>query len=346
MPDSMLPSLATSQPPKADVLVIGLGPAGISAARVLARGGARVLAVDRRELPLDKACAGGLTNRCCQILGYSSAEPWSFSRRCVELEVRAGAKTKVLRSTEAAVVTVDRPQLTRLLLEELRDLGVIVRLGDMALPGDFGAIAACDGATSRTRRALKLPTAAGSAALQLRLADSTAQKAGLKGTRCVVWFDPDLWGSGYAWSFPAPGEVRLGCGVPLSAKGGLRRRFEKFLASLGLSIDSGRLEAGLVGTRYCGHRFGKFHLAGDAAGLASPLTGEGIYQALVSGAEVAREILEPGYFSPIIADLATRHRRTLGVLEHSGAAALLYPWAPFLLRLGPIARLTEQKYLN
>lgn len=41
------------------------------------------------------------------------------------------------------------------------------------------------------------------------------------------------------------------------------------------------------------HLIGDVHLAGDAAGVVSSLTAEGIYGALVTGEEVARAILEP-----------------------------------------------------
>ena len=40
---------------------------------------------------------------------------------------------------------------------------------------------------------------------------------------------------------------------------------------------------------------GRVLLAGDAAGLASRPSGEGIHFALVSGREIGRKILDPGY---------------------------------------------------
>jgi geranylgeranyl reductase len=43
------------------------------------------------------------------------------------------------------------------------------------------------------------------------------------------------------------------------------------------------------------HFPGNVHLAGDAAGVASALTAEGIYAALLTGEEVARGILSPAY---------------------------------------------------
>ena len=46
---------------RVDVLVVGAGPAGSSAAYRLADAGASVVLVDRARFPRDKACGGGLT---------------------------------------------------------------------------------------------------------------------------------------------------------------------------------------------------------------------------------------------------------------------------------------------
>ena len=54
-----------------DVLVVGAGPAGSTAAYRLAREGASVLLADRAEFPRDKPCGGGLTMRAVRQLPFS-----------------------------------------------------------------------------------------------------------------------------------------------------------------------------------------------------------------------------------------------------------------------------------
>jgi flavin-dependent dehydrogenase len=69
------------------------------------------------------------------------------------------------------------------------------------------------------------------------------------------------------------------------------------------------------------HFAGGVHLAGDAAGVPSALTAEGIYSALLTGEEVARRILDPAHPSPRVARWLRTKRR------HDGFAALL-GWSP------------------
>jgi geranylgeranyl reductase family protein len=57
--------------PDYDILIAGAGPAGCAAAYDLARAGRRVLLLDKRTFPRDKACACGLTRKTLDALRYS-----------------------------------------------------------------------------------------------------------------------------------------------------------------------------------------------------------------------------------------------------------------------------------
>src|SRR3990167_1040686 len=50
-----------------DAIVAGAGPAGSTAARLLAREGASVLLLDRARFPRDKPCGGGVTLRAAAV---------------------------------------------------------------------------------------------------------------------------------------------------------------------------------------------------------------------------------------------------------------------------------------
>ncbi len=59
-----------------DVLVIGGGPSGTSAAYWLAQQGRRVLVVEKKRFPREKTCGDGLTPRAVRELhGMGLAEP-------------------------------------------------------------------------------------------------------------------------------------------------------------------------------------------------------------------------------------------------------------------------------
>ncbi len=50
-----------------DAIVVGAGPAGSTAARLLAEGGASVLLLDKHRFPRDKPCGGGVTLRAAAL---------------------------------------------------------------------------------------------------------------------------------------------------------------------------------------------------------------------------------------------------------------------------------------
>ena len=80
----------------------------------------------------------------------------------------------------------------------------------------------------------------------------------------------------------------------------------------GVSRDGARLKGGLINHLYCGFHFGDIFLAGDAAGLASRPSGEGIHFALASGREIGRKILDAGYDMKEFSALLSLKRRQDG----------------------------------
>ncbi|MCP4678266.1 MAG: FAD-dependent oxidoreductase [Deltaproteobacteria bacterium] len=344
---------------RVDVLVVGAGPAGTAAATTLAKAGARVAVIDRHALPGSKACAGGLTTSALKPAKLDVNKLPGFADVFDEMVVKGRLGSVSIKKEGPLLVTVDRRAWTESRIDTVRELGVDVSLGERLIGLErnhvvtslgerrFDVLVAADGAVSRTRRLLGLGSGLTMRAWQIRIAATKAQKMGLDMTRPTVWFDVKRTGSGYAWAFPSGDELRLGCGASSHVLDSreLKRHFFDWIESLGLRKREGRVEAGTIGCGYMGHRFGRVFLAGDAAGLASPLTGEGICQALVSGEEVAREIVDRAYRSHVIPKLASRHRRTHDVLAHPFIRGMLYAITPGLLRVPSIRRATLARYI-
>ena len=98
-------------------------------------------------------------------------------------------------------------------------------------------------------------------------------------------------GLGYAWAFPtAHGSVNVGYGTaaPATSKARLVNRAAELLP--GFAVESTRMAGHLLplSTRMPRPAVGRVLLVGDAASLINPLSGEGIFYALASGALAGR----------------------------------------------------------
>ena len=233
-----------------DVIVAGAGPAGCAAAITLARGGARVVLLDKARFPRDKCCGDGLTGGALRRLEALGLRPDAIGSwvpvREVVLRSPAG-RPVALRlpadATHAAVAT--RAELDASLVELARaQPGVEVKtgtgvesvsaeghrvvVGTSDRPVAAPYLIAADGAWSPTRKALAGKadghgdTASGSGGAYRgewhAMRQYFSDPQGGSDRRLWVWFDPDLL-PGYAWSFPVGGG-RLNVGLGLVRRPG------------------------------------------------------------------------------------------------------------------------------
>jgi geranylgeranyl reductase len=285
-------------------VIVGAGPAGLRAAQVLAEAGREVLIVERNERIGPKTCAGGLTMKAVEELerlglpshvGRTSIARLSFFD---EQPVRLDAAPGVVR-------TVARVVLGRYQECWTRKAGAEIVTGVPAAEFNLNArtlhvngrtiryahLIGADGSASRVRRALGLPFRRAVFAGEFNIRGASADDL-------RVMFDSDVLGPGYFWVFPHTDYVSFGAGGPtaLLKPAEVRPYLEQRLEQFGVDPASTTFEGATIETDYRGLAFDRgVYLVGDAAGLASGLTGEGIYSALVSGEEVAHLILQPGY---------------------------------------------------
>jgi flavin-dependent dehydrogenase len=125
----------------------------------------------------------------------------------------------------------------------------------------------------------------------------------------------------------------------------VRSYLDARLRALELGDPGAPFEGATLEVDFRGLHFpGGVHLAGDAAGVPSALTAEGIYSTLITGEDVARRILDPAYRSARVGRwlrVKRRHDRLAVFLRRpsAGAAALsiLERLARWRVARGPMA---------
>lgn len=317
-------------------LIVGAGPAGLRAGQVLAEAGREVLVAEKRPQIGPKTCAGGLTAKAVALLrALGLPEDAGLAR--VGRVAFGTAEPVELDAELTVVVTLPRRELGRYQVAWTRAAGAEVRAGCAVRELDLATRTAvvdgrrlrwrhligADGSDSAVRRALGLPHARGCFAAEYNL-------PGVRLEPLRVECDPAL-GGGYFWVFPHEEYTSIGAVAMKHAvrPAEIRAYVDARISRLGLACHGAPFEGATLEVEFRGFHFpGDVHLAGDAAGVPSSLTAEGIYAALLTGEEVAREIVEPRYRSRKVARwlrVKRRHDRFAALLRRRRARALALP---------------------
>jgi geranylgeranyl diphosphate/geranylgeranyl-bacteriochlorophyllide a reductase len=282
-----------------DVLVAGAGPAGSRAAELLARRGARVVLLDPKA-PWEKPCGGGLT---AAALAHTPdlqtlAGQWQLVHEMFLATPRGATVTVPLRRPFAVL---SRETLARWGLERATAAGArLVSRAVRSAERDGEGWRVTDG-HGETYRARWLVGADGAAStLRPRLAPRL--RPALEPTRvaypttgappgvAAVLLFPRC--GGYLWDFPRPGHHSVGIGVSpgVFARGVLDWAITEY--GTGDEAAVRYQGAAIATTAWLSGRFRdlgsrEYALLGDAAGLADPVTGEGIDYAFRSAALAA-----------------------------------------------------------
>lgn len=303
-------------------VIVGAGPAGLNCAYHLQRAGHDVIVLEKNEKAGPKVCAAGLTRK---DLRYMDLPEEIIHYSYDEADVYTPNDKLRVKLDGPYVTTISREKLADWQMSKLNKGTVRTSMHVTEITDEYviasgkrypyDNLVGADGSVSFVRRHLGLPIE-GSMTLQYNIKTDEVYNL-------TCGLDIKRFGPWYVWIFPHKGYISVGAGcnpndMPPRV---MREHFHEWLDEHGIDYSNSKLEGFPITYNYLGHKFGNIYLAGDAAGLASALTGEGIYQALVSGEEVAKSIMYPKYRVPKLKRLLKKKRLqniVLGIWKHSG----------------------------
>lgn len=347
-----------------DVVVVGAGPAGSTAAHRLADAGIDVALLDQAKFPREKSCGDGVGLRALNVLERSGLGEWA----------KGFLVPAIYRMSSPDEQVLD----VRLPLEEAcfgRDIPRILldaKLVETAVAAGAHLHEEARATDVSVDEGSKVRVAAGSEVFEadlLILADGS--HAPLTRRLGLARNEPDLYAirqyfhgdrdttqrieihfqrwilPGYSWVFPENGgRVNVGTGTfsyRLKREGvDLKRFLERFLEEQHLS--GGRLSDASPDGGIRGHPLrtelgrsrthaDRIMVVGDAAGLVNPLSGEGISSGMESGelaARVALKSLAAGDFSSDFLSTYTRELQAMFMPDWRAARflrrILTQPW--------------------
>jgi len=290
-----------------DVIVVGAGPAGATLAYELGKRGIGVLVLEKEKLPRYKCCAGGVTSKAAKLLDFDISEVTEDVIYELSFTFKLG-RPYLGQHSQPLIYTVMRDVFDYFLVKRAQQLGAVLMDGQkvtqIQVSADWVEVSTADN-IFRSRLVVGADGAYSVVARGLGMGRSIEYLVGIESEIVVPEEELAKWKSrvhvdlgcipgGYAWVFPKRNHLSIGAGCLASKARYLNRRHQKFLNSLSMgNYTIARSSSHLIPTCTKGRLVwqDKALLLGDAAGLADPLTGEGIYNAIQS-AQLAAPVIE------------------------------------------------------
>lgn len=291
-----------------DVMIIGGGPAGSSAARRLANKGLSVVVLEKAPMPRFKLCGGALSEHAMAYLDFDLPVDL-FDWECYGARVSYNKNRVTSRKNDRIAVLVTRKEFDSFLLDKASSAGAVVkyeealfvhsetgryitRTKDNCYSTRFVIIAA--GVTNRFIRLVRKPDKRSEygvcleAEIPVETCDRFRDLAGL----IDIYFGVAKYG--YGWVFHHGSYYSIGVGGLVRDFASPHLVMRDFLEMLGFESAKIKIRSSLIprgGLKRSIVKDGVL-LVGDSAGFVDPFYGEGIAYAIRSGQLAADVIAE------------------------------------------------------
>jgi geranylgeranyl reductase family protein len=306
-----------------DLIVVGAGPAGSSAARLAAGLGLDTLLIEKEQFPRYKPCGGAVTEQALSYLGFD-LPPDLWEATVFAARVYYGGKSIEARTDQPIACMVSRSAFDAYLLMRAREAGVAARMGERVTrisekkeavqvvtdQGTYEAafVIVAEGAHGQLKHEVRRRDRKNEYGV-CQVVEIPREEASLDYPQDAIDIHFGIGGMGYGWVFPHGEYYSVGIGGLASSLRRPRETMAEFLRAGGFAgnyrtrghaIPVGGIRRTLASRRML--------LVGDAAGFLDSFTGEGIAYAIRSGqiaAEVIGRALSPGGDSPVATDYET-----------------------------------------
>ncbi|MHA2407610.1 MAG: NAD(P)/FAD-dependent oxidoreductase [Candidatus Ranarchaeia archaeon] len=300
-----------------EVAVVGAGPAGSTAAFLLAKRGIKVGLFEKNKMPRRKPCGGALSQRAIDLLKELKLSlPSKIIQKTVTgfRLVRPDGKSVVCDLGRPVAHLVLREEFDSFLYKRAKKAGVLaleerkitkaVRIGNkISLMTDVGGeylvdmVVAADGANGNLARLLgirsKWPKDQIRSAVEMEPEIDPRILSKAYPTK-HIHMHFGKYPHGYAWVFPKRDRVSIGLGGLVTEVSNLKKQLQEFIKTLPITVPpETKVSAGIIPLGGIRRPLtnDRVILIGDAAGFVDPFTEEGIYHAIMS-AKIATDVIQ------------------------------------------------------
>jgi len=296
-----------------DLIVVGAGPAGSTAARTAAKLGLKTLLLEKERMPRNKLCGGGVTPKVLKLFDFKLDDTLiECTPRSTRIHV--GGNCFNFQTQTPLVYMTSRFKFDKFLAEKAVEAGVEMKEETPVLRVERGEsscqvitkggsissrmVIGADGMGSPTARTAGLYKTWNSQQVAYAIESEVpiGERAVLDFIGEEEYFDVyfGVSSAGYGWIFPKDDHLTVGVGCRLSKLQDAQTLFSDFVRGLPEldGYDIPKPQAHLIplgGAAKVPTSSSRVLLAGDCAGFAEPLLGEGIYFA-VCGAQIAAQV--------------------------------------------------------